>query len=120
MSAFADLPTALYDAPATRALDRHAIEVAGIAGFELMQRAGRAAFATLRREWPQAGRLAIVCGTGNNGGDGFVIAALACAEGLEVDLALVGEPARIRGDAALAVAMAATAGVAPGDAADGL
>ncbi|MGE0483780.1 MAG: NAD(P)H-hydrate dehydratase [Gammaproteobacteria bacterium] len=113
MSGEAELPAVLYDAAATRALDRHAIEVAGIAGFDLMQRAGRAAFDALRAEWPQARRLAIVCGTGNNGGDGFVIAALARADGFEVDIELVGATERITGDAALARDLAASGGVVP-------
>lgn len=42
-----------------------------------MERAGRAVFESLRRHWPQARRLLIVCGAGNNGGDGYVIARLA-------------------------------------------
>lgn len=104
---------ALYSAAGTRALDRAAIETHGIAGFELMQRAAAAAWAELGRRWPQARRIAVVCGTGNNGGDGFVVAALARRAGLAVDLYLVGARERIGGDAARALALADDAGLAP-------
>jgi len=103
----------LYGADGTRALDRAAIQTHGIAGFALMQRAAAAAWAEFGRRWPRAARIAVVCGTGNNGGDGFVIAALARRAGLAVDLYLVGARERIGGDAALALALAAEAGLAP-------
>ena len=90
----------LYDTAGTRALEHAAIVDLGIAGLELMQRAGRGAFGVLRARWPQARRIAIVCGAGNNGGDGFVVAELAAAAGLEVVVHLVAERARLRGDAA--------------------
>ncbi|MEQ8232563.1 MAG: NAD(P)H-hydrate dehydratase [Gammaproteobacteria bacterium] len=105
---------ALYDAAGTRALDRAAIDTHGVAGFTLMRRAGEAAWGELARRWPRATRIAIVCGTGNNGGDGFVIAALARAAGREVSIHLVGEASRIGGDAARAFALAREAGLAPG------
>ncbi len=102
MAASASLPRELYDAAGSRALDRAAIE-GGIDGFTLMNRAGAAAFAMLRRRWPEARRVWILCGTGNNGGDGFVVARLAREAGLAVDVVLLGDPARVRGDAALAL-----------------
>lgn len=77
---------ALYTVEQVRALDRRAIEVLGIPGFELMRRAAAAAFASLRRHWPQARRLAIWCGPGNNGGDGYLLGALAREAGLVVEL----------------------------------
>lgn len=77
---------ALYTVEQVRALDRHAIEALGIAGFELMRRAAAAGLASLRRHWPQASRLAIWCGPGNNGGDGYLLGALALAAGLQVEL----------------------------------
>ena len=76
----------LYTVEQVRALDRRAIEVLGIPGFELMRRAAAAAFASLRRHWPQARRLAIWCGPGNNGGDGYLLGALAREAGLAVEL----------------------------------
>src|SRR5579884_1428408 len=59
----------LYTAAEVRALDRAAIEVLGIAGYVLMQRAAAAAWRTLRARWPQARRVVVCCGPGNNGGD---------------------------------------------------
>ncbi len=98
MSAKAD--HLLYTNAGVRALDAHAIDVLGIPGRVLMRRAARAAFGVLRREWPTARRLVVACGPGNNGGDGFLLAALAREAGLEARVAaLAGDP---RGDAALA------------------
>jgi len=83
----------LYTAAQVRELDRTAIEDCGIDGYALMQRAGHAAYRLLRRRFPRARRVAIYCGSGNNGGDGYVVAALARRAGLEVRLFALGEPA---------------------------
>ena len=96
------LPTALYRARDVAEIDRRAIDVAGIPGIELMERAGREAFRLLRERWPAARRVTVVAGPGNNGGDGFVVARLAAAEGLAVSVRLVGDEARIAGDAGAA------------------
>jgi NAD(P)H-hydrate epimerase len=93
------LPHALYRAAQVRELDRIAIEEQGIPGATLMQRAGEAAFASLQRQWPRARSLGVLCGVGNNGGDGFVVARLALAAGFRVRVWQVGDAARIRGDA---------------------
>ena len=98
------LPRALYDASGSRALDRCAIDEHGIAGLQLMNRAGAAAFAVLRERWPAARRLWLLCGAGNNGGDGFVVARLAVEAGLRAEVCLLGDESRIGGDAALAKA----------------
>lgn len=109
------LPRDLYDAPATRALDAAAIEACGIAGYTLMRRAGEAAFAALVERWPDARRVAVVCGTGNNGGDGFVIADLAARAGLSVAVEIVGARERIAGDARRAYDDLCAVHVAPVD-----
>ena len=93
------LPTALYRACDVRELDRHAIETGGIPGIELMERAGLESFRVLRERWPAARRVTVVAGPGNNGGDGFVVARLAAGEGLSVSVGLIGDAARITGDA---------------------
>jgi NAD(P)H-hydrate epimerase len=91
--------TPLYRADQMRELDRLAIEAAGIPGYTLMARAAGAAWAALRARWPQARRLIVLCGAGNNGGDGYVLARLARAEGREVRVLQLGDAGRIRGDA---------------------
>ena len=78
-----------------------------IPGIRLMHRAGRAAFAVLRERWPEATRLTVVCGAGNNAGDGYVIAGLAADAGLEVQLVQVADPNKLRGDALTASRFAA-------------
>jgi NAD(P)H-hydrate epimerase len=95
----ATLPAALYRAEQVRELDRIAIEELAIPGATLMERAGVAAFDELRRAFPAARRLSIVCGPGNNGGDGFVLARHAAAAGLRVRVGLLGDAERLRGDA---------------------
>lgn len=97
--AMPDPQTALYTTAQVRALDRAAIE-AGIPGIELMERAARAALDVLRRRWPQARALCVACGPGNNGGDGFLLAALARSAGLQASVIAVSDHAS--GDAGLA------------------
>jgi NAD(P)H-hydrate epimerase len=92
----------LYTAAGVRELDRRAIEDHGIPGFDLMERARRAAFRLLRLRWPRARRIAVYCGGGNNGGDGLVVARLAREAGFTVDLGLAGDPQRLGGAAAQA------------------
>lgn len=94
-----DPQTALFTTARVRALDQAAIGD-GLAGIELMERAARAALEVLRTRWPQARTLCVLCGPGNNGGDGFLLAALARAAGLQADvITLPGQPS---GDAARA------------------
>jgi NAD(P)H-hydrate epimerase len=93
------LPYALYRASQVRELDRIAIEEYGIPGEALMERAGAAVFRELRATWPRARDITVLAGTGNNGGDGFVVARLAQEAGLEVRVLQFGDPDRIRGDA---------------------
>jgi NAD(P)H-hydrate epimerase len=90
MSATTTLPAALHSAEQVRTIERLAVSRAGLSGDTLMQRAGRFAFETLRARWPRAARLAVVCGPGNNGGDGFVLASLARAQGYDVRVLTLG------------------------------
>ncbi|MGB0865116.1 MAG: NAD(P)H-hydrate dehydratase [Granulosicoccaceae bacterium] len=82
---------ALYDAESVRAMDASAI-AAGTPGYTLMRRAARSAFATIQRRWPRAHRIAVLCGPGNNGGDGYVIAELAHKSGRQVTLLQLSGP----------------------------
>lgn len=88
----------LYGAAQVRELDRRAIAELGVPGYALMQRAAAAAFAQLQDRWPLARRIAVLCGPGNNGGDGYELARLARHAGMSVDLVQIGAPAR-SGDA---------------------
>lgn len=90
----------LYTVEQVRALDRRAIDDLGITGFELMSRAATAAFASLCRYWPQARRLVVFCGPGNNGGDGYLLASLAHGAGMTVEVIELSDGSR--GDAASA------------------
>lgn len=105
------LPLQIYTAAQVRALDRHAIDVGHIPSFALMSRAGAAALRALRTGWPAARRILIVCGGGNNGGDGYVLARLAQADALEVTVAALGDPERLQGDARRAFEECRAAGI---------
>jgi NAD(P)H-hydrate epimerase len=105
------LPETLYTAAQVRELDRLAIEERNIPGAKLMQRAGAAAFDLLRTRWPRARRVVVVCGPGNNGGDGYVMARLARAAGLTVNVLSPGAAEKMQGDAAAARKQCKTAGV---------
>jgi ADP-dependent NAD(P)H-hydrate dehydratase / NAD(P)H-hydrate epimerase len=92
-------PTAIYSAAQVRALDAFEIGKRRVPGFTLMTRAAQAALDLLRARWPQARRLAVVCGAGNNGGDGYVLARLAQAAGLETLVLAAAPPDKLGGDA---------------------
>jgi NAD(P)H-hydrate epimerase len=96
------LPIALYSTAQVRALDAHAIQDLGIPGYTLMKRAGEAALRYLRTRWPMAHRIVIVCGGGNNGGDGYVLGRFAQAAGLTVTLLAAVSSEELKGDARLA------------------
>ncbi len=93
------LPIALHTTAQVRALDRYAIESLGIPGYSLMKRAGEAALRFMRARWPTAYRIGIVCGGGNNGGDGYVLARFAQAAGLTVTVFAAAPVERLRDDA---------------------
>lgn len=95
------LPTNLYNAEAVRQLDRAAIN-SGIPGYTLMRRAGRAVFDLMQKDYPAAGNILILCGAGNNAGDGYVLAAVAHRHGLKVCVASMIDPRQLKGDAAQA------------------
>ncbi|WP_454256289.1 NAD(P)H-hydrate dehydratase [Pseudomonas sp. Marseille-Q8238] len=106
----ASLPLPLYTAAQVRELDARLI-AAGTPGFELMQRAAQALWRALQQRWSQVGAITVLAGAGNNGGDGYLLAALAQRAGWTVQVLTVSEPAQLRGDAAQAYAQAQAAGV---------
>ncbi len=73
---------------------------AGVPGIALMEAAGAAIAREIRRRWSPR-RVSVVCGPGNNGGDGFVVARLLAGEGWPVRLGLLGDAERLKGDAAV-------------------
>src|SRR5215510_5363353 len=92
------LPLAVYTAEQVRALDRHAIDDLGIPSYTLMTRAGEAALRTLRSCWPSTQNVVVVCGPGNNAGDGYVLARAAREQRLNMRVLALGDPAKLRGD----------------------
>lgn len=93
------LPTTLYRASQVRELDRIAIEDMGISGICLMERASNAAFNLLQSRFSRAHRVMVLCGIGNNGGDGYVLARLAYLAGYDVTVLQIGDTAQLQGDA---------------------
>lgn len=88
----------LFTAEQSREIDALLIERTPVAGYELMCRAGRACFEVLSERWPDACAVAIFCGTGNNGGDGYVLARFLSERGYEAHVYEVGGGAS-KGDA---------------------
>jgi NAD(P)H-hydrate epimerase len=82
-----------------------------IAMYQLMERAGSAAFEQLQQYWPKASTILVVCGKGNNGGDGFVIARLAHLAGMQVTVLLTCDVKSLKGDALLAYQNMVSAGL---------
>lgn len=93
------LPEDLYSADAVREIDRYVIDQQGVEGFELMQAAAASAFRRLVRHWPEPGRVLVLCGAGNNGGDGYLVAANGVRHGFDVDCIAVAPTEKLSGDA---------------------
>jgi NAD(P)H-hydrate epimerase len=89
----------IFPPSVVRELDRRAIQDHGIPGYTLMSRAGQVAFDAARTRWPGARRWLVVCGAGNNAGDGYVIARRAREAGFDVEVVAVSDPAKLAGDA---------------------
>ncbi|MGA8362913.1 MAG: NAD(P)H-hydrate epimerase, partial [Solirubrobacteraceae bacterium] len=98
MDALPDWLTPLPDAECMRAIDRWAIDTRGVPSLELMERAGAGVTRSVERLVPD-GPVVVVCGTGNNGGDGLVVARLLRQAGREVAVVCAGSPAKLTGDA---------------------
>jgi NAD(P)H-hydrate epimerase len=88
----------LPDAETMRAVDRWAIDERGVAGLELMERAGAGVARALERLAPD-GPVTVVCGKGNNGGDGLVVARLLRQAGRPVTVVCLAPPQEYAGDA---------------------
>jgi len=89
---------ALYTAQEMRATDGWAIEEQGVPGIDLMERAATG-LARVTAQIADAGPVRVVCGKGNNGGDGLAVARLLRQEGRNVDVLAVGDLSETKGDA---------------------
>jgi ADP-dependent NAD(P)H-hydrate dehydratase / NAD(P)H-hydrate epimerase len=83
-----------------REIDRASTQKFGVPSLTLMENAGSAVAAFVLSRYPDAKRIGVVCGKGNNGGDGFVAARLLHAAGRNVQILLLAGPSEVRGDAA--------------------
>ncbi len=97
--------TELLTAAQMRAIEQAAIESGEVTGLELMERAGQGVVEAIFAEWPELSRVGethravVLCGPGNNGGDGFVVARLLKGAGWAVEVFLYGEPEKLPPDA---------------------
>jgi hydroxyethylthiazole kinase-like uncharacterized protein yjeF len=93
----------LLTAAQMRAIEQAAIDSGEVTGLELMERAGRGVVEAIFEEWPEfaqtSHRAVVLCGPGNNGGDGFVVARLLKEWGWEVEVFLYGDPEKLPPDA---------------------
>ncbi len=86
-----------------RAIEQAAIDSGQVTGLELMERAGRGVVEAVFEEWPELAATShhavVLCGPGNNGGDGFVVARLLADWGWEVEVFLYGDADKLPPDA---------------------
>ena len=95
--------TELLTAAQMRAIEQAAIDSGEVTGLELMERAGRGVVEAILEEWPAMAltsqKAVVLCGPGNNGGDGFVVARLLKDRGWEVEVFLYGDEGKLPVDA---------------------
>jgi len=95
--------TELLTAAQMRAIEKAAIDSGEVTGLELMERAGRGVVEAIFEEWPELAKTdheaVVLCGPGNNGGDGFVVARLLKEWGWEVEVFLYGDAGKLPVDA---------------------
>ena len=91
-----------YSAQQSQAIDAFAINEQKIPSLLLMKQAGLFSYETLLNHYPKTKKLLVLCGTGNNGGDGFIVAQLALMAGIETDVSLYGKISDLKNDALLA------------------
>jgi len=104
----------LVGAATMRGLDRHAIETLGVPGELLMENAGCAVARAVLALRPPGGAVVVVCGAGNNGGDGWVVARQLHGLGVSVRAVWLADPGTLTGDASASFERARAAGVTAG------
>lgn len=102
-----------YSAQSSQKIDQYAINTLKIPGILLMKRAGLFAFDCLQHHYPKASQISLLCGTGNNGGDGFIVAQLCTLAGLTPVVYLLGDATQIKGDALIAYQEMLALGITP-------
>src|ERR1035438_1223045 len=90
----------IVSAAEMREIDRATSERFGVPSLALMENAGSAVARFVLSDYPQAERVGILCGKGNNGGDGFVVARKLAEAGRAIRVLLLCDPEELRGDAA--------------------
>lgn len=96
------LPNTLYKVDSVVRLEQIAINQFNLSAYELMQRAGAAVFCVIKKRYPQLKKILIVCGAGNNAGDGYVVARLAKQAGHQVRVVSLIDPVSLKDAAQLA------------------
>ena len=92
----------LYSVDSVVQLEQAAINQFGIPAYELMKRAGEAVFQVLETKYSQHKKILVLCGAGNNAGDGYVVARLAKQAGFDVSVISLIDPAVLKNEAQLA------------------
>ncbi len=110
-AALSDLPFQLFSTSQVRAMEQLVIQQQGIPGIQLMKRAGRASFECLLKHHSKPEKITVFCGSGNNAGDGYVIAALAASRKIPVEIVQVGRQDALSEDAKAAFEFACSAQV---------
>lgn len=105
----AEQTAAFYQTEQIRSLEQRS----NVSSEMLMERAGTAVFHALRQHWPKAKHVLILCGPGNNGGDGYVVARLAQQAGLEVTVWTISEQQHDASAAQQALQQCLAVGVQP-------
>ncbi|MFV1922264.1 MAG: NAD(P)H-hydrate dehydratase [Methylotenera sp.] len=96
---YSTLPSGLYSGESVREMDQYAIEKLGIDGYDLMNKAARFSFHVLIKQWPKVQNILVLCGSGNNAGDGYLVAALAKKRGLAAQVLYTSDPSKLTNDA---------------------
>ncbi len=103
--------TALYQNKTIRQVEKTVFQQEIATDWELMQRAGHAALSLMRKQWPDAKQVTVVCGKGNNAGDGFVVAHEAYLRGLSVSVLTLADHEDYQGLAKLALEACLSLGI---------
>lgn len=97
-----NLPDKLYSVDSVVQLEQLAIKQFGIPAYELMKRAGQAVFDVVCSRYPDHKKMLVLCGAGNNAGDGYVVARLARQAGFDVCVTSLIDPVNLKNEAQLA------------------